>query len=829
MKRTISIVRAVFAALIAAAFLIACGSGGGPGGQNDGPVTASGQPVQLSSHDASVWFELENTADESLEWTIRVDHDAGNPDAGDWFDIEPREGTLEPFGRRLVTLTQRSGLSAGTYRSVLTVVYRGGETGFEVVGEVEPAGSSADGDGSISGRLESDNALIPIRPPSAFARSSLGTNDAPVGERPEFVSGQLVVGLEPSARPLSAESDESWAQTLGRRHDVTILGESSASDGGPGATLVVELAPGVDPADVASRLEADRTVRFVEPNYLFYPHSLPNDPHLADAWQLPVVGAPVAWHALPELGSGPVVAVIDSGIDLDHEDLRGAFVSGGYDFCGTRDCTSRDSDPRPAGLSDTHGTHVTGLLAAISGNGRGLAGVVARNARVLPVKVFHDGFTTAAALAEAIRWASGQSVSGVPGNPNPAAIITLSLGAGNDSRAVREAIVSAQDRGSLIVASAGNQGENQVDFPARYQDVLGVGAVNSEFRRSCFSDYGDELDLMAPGGDGYLCNAPRDEVLLSTFPGDDYGADAGTSMAAPLVAGAAALVWAEMTAPDAGLVSKRLLDTAHYDPDYMTGERYGAGVLRVDAALGFPGPGDRSAVQASGPSTALDTVTLDRSGSSSRFSLEDLAAGRYALEVDAAGSSRPLSGARTVDLSGGQQASLPRPCRFVGAPARQRVEHVDNAEQSCQERDLPTRQSGRITLTVPTLVMVANQTARRRRQERQLGEHIEADLGVLAHLHPFTRTQRSGFEQDPVGKRDLADVVEVGAPAQRLAIVLTQPQVLAEPSRHRHHPVGVPLGFQIATLQQQSHRAQAGVSSVPQGPQVLRSDAPGTR
>lgn len=656
MDRTKSLVTAGFAAAFLAGFLAACGTGGGPGGQSSGPVAAPGQPVQLSSRDASVSFELENTADESLDWTIRVDQDEGNPDSGEWFDIDPREGNLEPFGRRLVTLTQKSGLSAGTYRTLLTVSYRGGETGFEVIGEVDPDGSSADGDGSISGRLETDNALIPIDPPSDFARSGLRGTSQPAGERPRFVADQLVVGLEPSVRPLAAESGESWAQALGRRHDITILNESVVGEDGSATTVVVELAAGVDPAGAASRLTADPSVRFVEPNYLFYPHALPNDPYLADAWQLPVVGAPVAWLALPDLGSGPVVAVVDSGIDLDHEDLGGIFVSGGYDFCGSRDCTSRDSDPRPSGPSDTHGTHVTGLLAAVSGNGKGLAGVVARNARVLPVKVFHDGFTTASALAEAIRWASGETVAG-RSNPNPADIVTLSLGAGNDSRAVREAIASAQSRGSLIVASSGNQGENRVDFPARYQDVLGVGAVNSQFRRSCFSDYGEGLDLVAPGGDGYLCDAARDEALLSTFPGNDYGVDAGTSMAAPLVAGAAALVWAEMKAPDAELVRNRLLDTAHYDSDYMTAERYGAGVLRVDAALGFPGPRDRAAVQASGPSTALATVTLNRSGSSSTYSLENLADGRYVVEADAAGSSRSLSGTRTADLSGGRQIS----------------------------------------------------------------------------------------------------------------------------------------------------------------------------
>jgi subtilisin family serine protease len=651
------------AATLLAIVLSACGTGTGPG-IGTGPVEAPDQPVQLGSGDASASFELENTAGESLDWTIEVSQDSANPQEGAWFDIDPRQGRLEPYGRQLVWLIQHRGLAAGTYRSTLTVVYRGGRTDFEVVGEVDPSDSSGGGDASIGGRLRTANAEIPLRAPDDFARSSLASiEDRPAeGERGRFLSGQLIVGLEPSARTLSAEPGESAAAVLARRHGLSLLRQT-----GPGQatqpsqqqaeeTALLAVPEGADPASAAETLATDPVVAWVEPNFIFRLHALPNDPLLDEAWQLPVVGAPVAWDALASLTRMPVVAVIDSGIDIDHEDLRGVFVSGGYDFCASRDCSGRDSDPRPDFQGDTHGTHVTGLLAAIAGNGRGAAGVVSGKARVLPVKVFNEDFTTAAALAEAIRWASGETVAGVR-NPNPANIITLSLGAGSDSRTVREAVQAAQERGVLIVASSGNQGESGVDYPARYPEVLGVGAVNASFRRSCFSDYGDGLDLMAPGGDGYLCSAPRNEALLSTFPGNDYGIDAGTSMAAPLAAGAAALAWADMASPDAELVTRRLVETAYFDSDYMSEERYGAGVVRVDRAVGFPGPGDQAAVQVSGPSTALDTVTLDRAGSSSSYLLDGLAAGRYALEADAAGRSRTLLGSRTVDLAEGERVT----------------------------------------------------------------------------------------------------------------------------------------------------------------------------
>ncbi|MEX2534819.1 MAG: S8 family serine peptidase [Trueperaceae bacterium] len=649
----------VMALVATAALLLACGTPPGPIDEQPGPVSAPSSPIQLSSGDARASFELENISGNTLDWTIETSNGSDNPEAGQWFTIEPQEGTLEPFGKQPVTLTQMSGLEPGRYTSVLRVIYRGGVTAFDVIGEVSQD-SSADGDGSISGYLRTDNAEIPITAASFFGRNSTvdADNLRTPQERPAFVPGQLIVALEPTAHQLSLQEGEEPGEALAGRHNLTLLNDDPSAE-------TVLIATTDEVAAVAAELEADPAVRYAEPNYLFYPHALPNDPLLMDLWQLPVVGAPVAWDA-PALsggsGSRPVVAVIDSGIDLDHEDLRGIFVSDGYDFCGSTDCRSRDGNPRPDSNFDTHGTHVTGLLAAIADNGRGIAGVAGSDARVLPIKVFNDGITTAAALADAIRWAAGLDVSGVPRNPEPADIITLSLGSEGDSSTVREAVQDAQEAGALVIASAGNQGHGDVDYPARYSGVIGVGAVNTDFERSCFSDYGQGLDLMAPGGDGYLdfiddCRSADDEAILSTFPGNDYGIDAGTSMAAPLAAGAAVQAWTSMSSPSAESVRERLLETAYFDDEYMSEERYGAGIVRVDRAVGFPGPGDEAAVQATGPSTALDTVTLQLDGTSTRFSLDGLAGGSYTLAADAAGLSLTLSGSRIVQLNESEDIS----------------------------------------------------------------------------------------------------------------------------------------------------------------------------
>lgn len=638
--------------LVCGALLAGCGTAPAPTGPVPGPETdpevAPGRPMLLSnSRQESASFELENISDETLDWTIEVADSARNPESGSWFEITPDSGRLGPFDRQIVTLTQLPGLEPGRYSSILRVVYQGGVTAFDVIGEVIPAGSQ-DGQGSIEGILRTDNALIPLRPPANFQRSSAIERE-PAEGRESFVPGQLIVGLEPGARLLSADAEEPL-EALAQRADVEVLSHDPVT----GTAL---LSTTGDPARVAQLLESDPAVAFAEPNYRFYLHSIPNDPLLAEAWHLPVVGAPVAWEA-PNPGSGPIVAVIDSGIDIDHEDLRGIFVSTGWDFCSNFDCTRTDADPRPDSLADTHGTHVTGLLAAVAGNGRGTAGVTGEVARIVPIKVFDGLSTTAPALAKAIRWAAGLPVEGAPANEHPADIITLSLGANEDSTLVRQAIEAAADEGALIIASAGNQGHGSLDYPARYEEVVAVGSVNSEFERSCFSDYGSGLDIMAPGGDGFLgipdCSGANDEALLSTFPGDDYGIDAGTSMAAPIVAGAAALAWAHTPDATARRVTERLLNTAYFDDSYMSREFYGAGVLRVDLALGFPGPGDEATVQATGPSSALDTVTLRLDGTSTAFSLGDLAAGSYTVAADALGDRFSLSGAATFSLGPAQ-------------------------------------------------------------------------------------------------------------------------------------------------------------------------------
>lgn len=553
-------------------------------------------------------------------------------------------------------------VAPGSY--VVTVVAIGQESGaraeLPIPVTVESAGDGGGGGTArIAGEVTTANADVPLTGaayPGSFATAQRLSAHSPTPDEPAYAPGQLLVAWHD---PTDAPADGGALQTLaGTARDVLApLGLRPLEPAAPGQAQLVAVPAGEDAAALAARLERDPRVRWAEPNVLFHRLDLPGDPDLDLEWHLPIAGVPLGWQA--RQSAGITVAVLDSAFDLAHPDLQGVFHPG-YDFCANRECTQRDADPGVRdGYFDTHGTHVAGLLAAVGDNGRGVAGVVPGGGRrVVPVKVFPDdtfGSATAGSIADAIRWAAGLSVAGVPRNDHPAKIINLSLGAVQDSNAVREAVRDARAAGALVVAAVGNSGTSQNQYPAAYEGVLGVGAVNSRLERSCFSNTSN-VDLVAPGGDGFLCDAPRDEALWSTFAGGDYGYDAGTSMATPIVSGVAALVWEtrpRLTATEL----QELLKSRAYLPA-GAGQGMGAGVVRLDTALGFPGPGQTATVAARGESAqARDTVTLDPYGGSSRFELTDLPSGSVTVEASASGTSRSLTGETSVSAVGGDTRS----------------------------------------------------------------------------------------------------------------------------------------------------------------------------
>ena len=250
-------------------------------------------------------------------------------------------------------------------------------------------------------------------------------------------------------------------------------------------------------------------------------------------WGVDRVRAPQAWQAGGERarGAGVKVAVIDTGIDCSHPDLACADSEG-----------ANIIDPTAAPKDDNgHGTHVSGTIAA-RWNGRGVAGV-APLSRVLPVKVLDaGGGGTLSDIIKGIAWAADHG----------AQVINMSLGAPRGSKALQQVIQKARSQGVVIVAAAGNEGpkEGTVDYPAAYPEVIAVAASDAKDNVASFSSRGPQVALIAPGVD-----------VLSTVPGGGYAKHSGTSMAAPHVAGLAAIAVAEGAAGPEG-VSRALLGAA---------------------------------------------------------------------------------------------------------------------------------------------------------------------------------------------------------------------------------------------------------------------------
>lgn len=247
--------------------------------------------------------------------------------------------------------------------------------------------------------------------------------------------------------------------------------------------------------------------------------SWPNDPLFPEQWHLRAMGAPFGWSSTP-MGAGVVVAVVDTGVSLV-EDLGGTEILPGMSFV-----------PGVASAADDngHGTHVAGTIAQTTHNGLGTAGV-APAARILPVKVLSGvGGGSSAGVAAGIDWAVDHG----------AQVINLSLG-GAYSEVVAIAVRKARAQGVLVVAAAGNDGRLGVSWPAALEEAIGVSATGPDGTLAPYSNFGPGVDLSAPGGDK---TRPGGGVLQDTIgpEGHAYRSFQGTSMAAPHVSGAAAVL-----------------------------------------------------------------------------------------------------------------------------------------------------------------------------------------------------------------------------------------------------------------------------------------------
>ncbi|PPS77263.1 MULTISPECIES: S8 family peptidase [Streptomyces] len=423
---------------------------------------------------------------------------------------------------------------------------------------------------------------------------------------PGIQAERLIVGYKSGAT--EAESNKAAAADAAAKAEKTGEDVDFQRRLGTGAALV-EL--GANPtrasvADVVAQYKADPQVAYVVPDRLNKPTAVtPNDTEYGKQWDLfestAGMNVPGAWDTTT--GSGVTVAVIDTGY-VAHSDLA-ANIVGGYDFISDTavsvDGDGRDSNPADPGdwyndnecgqgiaasTSSWHGTHVAGTIAAATNNGKGVAGI-AYGAKISPVRVLGKCGGYDSDIIDAITWASGGTVSGVPANTNVAKVINMSLGGGGAcSTATQSAITGAVNRGTTVVVAAGNENQNVSNAsPANCNNVIAVAATNRAGSRASYSNYGSLVDIAAPGGETRTSTA---NGILSTLnsgtktpSSENYASYQGTSMATPHVAGLVALMKSANSALTPAQIESAVKANARPLPGTCSG---GCGAGLADAA-----------------------------------------------------------------------------------------------------------------------------------------------------------------------------------------------------------------------------------------------------
>ncbi|MCA0987128.1 S8 family peptidase [Guptibacillus algicola] len=287
-------------------------------------------------------------------------------------------------------------------------------------------------------------------------------------------------------------------------------------------------------AQAIKALEKNPNVDYAEENSMFHVSYTPNDPFFSSEQYAPQkVKAPAAWD-VSQSSSSVKIAVIDTGVDYNHPDLSGKVIKG-YDFA------DNDNDPMD---EHYHGTHVAGIAGANTNNGIGIAGL-APNASILAVRVLDEsGSGSLDDVAQGIRYSADQG----------AQVINLSLGGILGSQTLKDAVNYAWNKGSVVVAAAGNESSPKPSYPAYYSNAIAVAATDQNDTIAYYSNYGTWVDIAAPGSSVY-----------STMPGNSYDNLSGTSMASPVVAGVAGLLASQ--GRSASEIRTALEETA----DYVTG------------------------------------------------------------------------------------------------------------------------------------------------------------------------------------------------------------------------------------------------------------------
>lgn len=349
----------------------------------------------------------------------------------------------------------------------------------------------------------------------------------------------------------------------------------------PRLDVLVLSVPERNAEKVIVALSKNPHVEYAEPNFLAFASFTPNDPYFSpNQWGFENTGqnikgqigtvnadinAPTAWDT--KTGINIKVAILDTGIDQDHQDLSAKIVD------KINDQKNFTTSPNVDDLYG-HGTHVGGIVAAITNNNLGVSGgcpdCVLMNGKVLR----DDGAGAYSWIANGIIWSAD----------NGAKVINMSLGGSSPSRTLERAVNYAWNKGVVLTGAAGNSGNQSKTYPGAYKNVIAVAATNNKDQKASFSSYGVKwVDVAAPGQD-IFSSFPNHPYTINKNLNYDFGS--GTSMATPMTSATAALIWSTSYGTSASNVRSRLESTA--DKIAGTGTYWSAG--RVNAANAVAAP-----------------------------------------------------------------------------------------------------------------------------------------------------------------------------------------------------------------------------------------------
>lgn len=359
-----------------------------------------------------------------------------------------------------------------------------------------------------------------------------------------------------------ADSGEANVKDLSLTTDQVVSGEQVSN-----RVDLIEVSDGTNVDELMADLEQNPNVLAVDKNDKIEVTALPNDPYVVNgsAWQFERIGADQTWDQISN-ADPVVVAVIDTGLNVNHPDLIGNTVAG-YDFV-----TGKTDVVDLAG----HGTAVSGCIAAVANNGVGTAGISGlANIKIAPYRAGgeYSGDTqldVAYICAAILKAAERPEVK----------VINMSFGGYGTFSSLAVAVNEAVSAGKIVVASAGNEGESwnsrvgQYSYPASYDHVISVSATTKDNTRASFSQYNDRVDLCAPG-----------QSVLTTAKSGGYESVSGTSFSSPIVAGACAVLMAADNSLKAEEVETILKNTALDLGTAGSDSYYGSGLIQLNSAV----------------------------------------------------------------------------------------------------------------------------------------------------------------------------------------------------------------------------------------------------